>query len=170
MATGGRLDSPGFAAIATGVLEVGHPLELRSPRALSLEDYGRVRALVRLHGQPLGFVDLDLGAGCDRKALAAQVWAALRREIDEHLLADRLPRARTLAATGLPGPARPLCRERRALLLADAPFASVVVATHERPESLGVCLQALEALEYPAYEVVVVDNAPLTDGTARVVA
>src|SRR5207245_2106905 len=137
----------------------------------SLDDYRRVRALVRLHGRPLGLVDLDLAPGArDGDALANQIWAALRHEIADHLRRDGLPSAEALGSQGLPGPALPACRQRRARLLADAPFASVVVATHERPESLRVCLGALQALEYPALEVIVVDNAPQTDGTARLVA
>jgi len=43
---------------------------------------------------------------------------------------------------------------------------SVVVCTRDRPESLGRCLEALGRLDYPDYEVVVVDNAS-RDATTR---
>jgi glycosyltransferase involved in cell wall biosynthesis len=52
---------------------------------------------------------------------------------------------------------------------ADAPLISVVVATRERARSLAVCLDSLARLDYPDYEIVVVDNDPVTDATALLV-
>lgn len=52
---------------------------------------------------------------------------------------------------------------------ASLPPVSVVVCTHERPGMLADALQSLQRLDYPDYEVVVVDNAPRTDGTRRIV-
>ncbi|MCG7634830.1 glycosyltransferase [Gordonia McavH-238-E] len=52
---------------------------------------------------------------------------------------------------------------------ASLPPISVVVCTHERPGMLADALQSLQRLDYPDYEVVVVDNAPRTDGTRQVV-
>jgi O-antigen biosynthesis protein len=43
---------------------------------------------------------------------------------------------------------------------ADAPACSIVVCTRNRPDALHRCLQALEQLAYPSFDVVVVDNAP----------
>jgi GT2 family glycosyltransferase len=50
------------------------------------------------------------------------------------------------------------------------PRASVVVATRDRSASLLRCLDSLLALDYPDYEVVVVDNAPATSATQRLIA
>lgn len=50
------------------------------------------------------------------------------------------------------------------------PPISVVVGTRERPGDLRRCLEALQKLDYPDYEVVVVDNASRNDATAQVVA
>jgi cellulose synthase/poly-beta-1,6-N-acetylglucosamine synthase-like glycosyltransferase len=47
---------------------------------------------------------------------------------------------------------------------------SVIVPTRDRPELVRTCLAALTALAYPDYEVLVVDNAPSSEATARVVA
>jgi len=47
---------------------------------------------------------------------------------------------------------------------------SVVVCTRDRADQLADCLRALLALDYPDYEVVVVDNASRSDDTARLVA
>lgn len=50
------------------------------------------------------------------------------------------------------------------------PAMSVVVCTRERPAMLREALGSLVALDYPDFEVIVVDNAPLTTGTAEVAA
>jgi len=50
----------------------------------------------------------------------------------------------------------------------EEPFVSVVVPTRNRAPSLARTLAALSALDYPSYEVVVVDNAS-TDHTAEVI-
>jgi glycosyltransferase involved in cell wall biosynthesis len=47
--------------------------------------------------------------------------------------------------------------------------ATVVVATRERPTALGRCLNSLLELDYPEYEIVVVDNAPSTSATRELV-
>ncbi|MCV7434054.1 glycosyltransferase [Mycolicibacterium bacteremicum] len=50
------------------------------------------------------------------------------------------------------------------------PPISVVLCTRERPEDLAGALASLSTLDYPDFEIIVVDNAPVTDATARVVA
>lgn len=47
---------------------------------------------------------------------------------------------------------------------------TVVVCTRDRAASLARCLASLARLDHASYEVVVVDNAPRDDATARVVA
>ena len=59
--------------------------------------------------------------------------------------------------------------KEREQLLSNAPFVSVVIPTHDRPEALAACLNSLLSLRYPHYEIIVVDNAPGTDATARLV-
>ena len=51
----------------------------------------------------------------------------------------------------------------------NTPGVSVIVCTRDRVDDLADCLKALSLLEYPAYEVVVVDNAPTSDATQRLV-
>lgn len=48
------------------------------------------------------------------------------------------------------------------------PSMSVVVCTREHPDVLERQLHSLMRLDYPDYEVIVVDNAPRTTGTRRV--
>jgi cellulose synthase/poly-beta-1,6-N-acetylglucosamine synthase-like glycosyltransferase len=51
--------------------------------------------------------------------------------------------------------------------LKQPPSASVVVCTRNRAESLARCLGALRRLDYPRYEVLVVDNSPGDDNVRR---
>ncbi|HEX5505872.1 MAG TPA: glycosyltransferase [Thermomicrobiales bacterium] len=128
--------------------------------------YGRALALARLHGAPLGLVELALGEdGLCAAAVARRIWAALGAEIAAHLRADGLPPVDGLPPAGLGDGGSPCCLAERARALAAAPLMSVVIATRDRPDQLDACLRALLAVEHPAYEVVVVDNAPRTDGT-----
>lgn len=53
--------------------------------------------------------------------------------------------------------------------LTDTPPISVVLCTRDRPDDLSGALMSLAQLDYPEFEVVVVDNAPTTDATDRVV-
>jgi cellulose synthase/poly-beta-1,6-N-acetylglucosamine synthase-like glycosyltransferase len=50
-----------------------------------------------------------------------------------------------------------------------APRCTVVVPTRDRPSELDRCLKAVTSLDYPSFDVLVVDNAP-SDGQAREVA
>jgi glycosyltransferase involved in cell wall biosynthesis len=113
----------------------------REPQAL---------VLVRLHDVPIGTIVVSAPAGkVDAASCAAAAWASLGTPLRSHLAADGLPD-------------RPPA--------AEAPLISVVVATRERPGSLAACLDSLARMDYPDYEVVVVDNDPVTGATAALMA
>jgi glycosyltransferase involved in cell wall biosynthesis len=57
-----------------------------------------------------------------------------------------------------------------ATTIAPLPPFTVVVCTRDRTESLARCLASLRDLEYDAFEIVVVDNAPTSLRTAELVA
>lgn len=98
-----------------------------------------------VEGTPVGTVRLPgpgLGAG---RGLAR---AALLRHADEARERWRLERS-LRGRMGLPEPRR-----------GSLPTVSVVVCTHGRPASLARLLDALQALDPPPHEVVIVDNAP----------
>ncbi|HSD84862.1 MAG TPA: glycosyltransferase, partial [Anaerolineae bacterium] len=61
----------------------------------------------------------------------------------------------------------PCCLQERTASLKAAPFVSIIVATHDRPIELAAALQSLLALDYPHYEIIIVDNAPSTNATAQ---
>jgi hypothetical protein len=129
--------------------------------------YQRARCLVRLHTQPLGLVDFTFDTDeLSPDKYASHIWQAVGEQINAHLREDGLPEVTMLDAAGLPGLHTPRCLEERAAFLQRAPFASVIISTRDRPDCLTRCLRALLALEYPSYEVIVVDNAPSTNSTA----
>jgi glycosyltransferase involved in cell wall biosynthesis len=106
-----------------------------------------VRVLVRRSGRPLGWLTIEepeptVESDCIRRALLDHA-AAL---VAQSELAARAPDG---AAT---------------------PPISVVVCTRDRPALLQQCLASLALIDYPQFEVIVVDNASATDETARVAA
>ncbi|MER5966949.1 glycosyltransferase [Streptomyces sp. NPDC002057] len=157
---------------------------------------GDVYALVRLRGRPAATVVGAYAEGEDpaevlaalarprlaeagtprtaAERLAADRTAAERAEA-ERLAADRTAAERAeaerltpehTAAADRPASGRP---EDRAGARPAPPRASVVVATRERPEQLARALDSLLAQDHPDFELVVVDNAPVTDDTHALV-
>ncbi len=103
------------------------------------------------------------------ETLAHSIWQTLGEQVNAHLLHDGLAPISELKAQGISTSATPDCLEEREHFLACAPFASVVVATRNRPELLQRCLNALLALCYPHYEIIVVDNTPSNSATADLI-
>ena len=164
-------EAPDFEPALTLEVEIGQPLpDVSAFDVGTSQRYQRAVSLVRLHTQPLGVVELRLDEnGLTAKDYARQIWHALGSKITEHLRQDELPQISMLEAVGLPSAGTPTCLRERAMLLTTAPFVSVVVATHDRPESLAACLGSLLSLDYPNYEIIVVDSAPNTSATADLI-
>ena len=98
-----------------------------------------------------------------RGAVVGQAWLPV---LDGHLSLSRLqaslpnvawPVWQQLVNSG-PHPQRPL------------PSASIIVCTHDRPAELARCLQSLRQRTPDDHEVIIVDNCPSDDRTARLVA
>jgi O-antigen biosynthesis protein len=137
--------------------ELGEPPPDVPDRARDGRPYRVAAVLVRLHGTPLGCVEVPLTHGrLDRGALDRAVATTLGDAIAAHLRDD--------SGHSRPAPARPLCIERHERFLERPPRATVVVATRDGERTLAGCLDSLLALDYPRYEIVVVDNA--SAGTA----
>ncbi|MCL5256797.1 MAG: glycosyltransferase [Chloroflexi bacterium] len=152
-------------------VELSQPLQaIASLDERTGRSYERVSVLVRLHTLPIGTIDLDITEGLlpvDR--LCAEIWRALHEEINSHLLQDGLAAASSLSDGGLPVSSCPACGMEREELLKNAPLISVAIATRDRPDTLPKTLDSLLALNYPNYEIIVVDNAPKTSATADLV-
>lgn len=112
----------------------------RPPQTLGgLEGFVAVEALVRRRGAPVAWVRLPVVNGsCSVDTIGAML-AGLREETD------------VAAVAPAPG--------------AAWPSVTVAICTRDRTEDLSRCLDSLARLEHPAHEVLVVDNAPATDGT-----
>jgi glycosyltransferase involved in cell wall biosynthesis len=145
-------------------LELSEPL----PR-LGAEGWNRAHVLVRLHGHPLGALDVDMSHGnLSPEALKRLIDDELRERVVEHLAMDGIQDADQDPAAHQ-DPAAPSAPRRCLQRLeppSPAPLASVVVATRNRSDLLATCLRSLLNVSYPQLEVVVVDNAP-SDGSTR---
>lgn len=124
--------------------EVSEPLpNIPAVNPLTGKRYERAISLVRLNHQPIGVLELELGEdGLSSEAYTQQVWQQLGDEIE---------------------------RQRHETPESDPevwPPISVIIATHNRLSTLSVCMRSLIALDYPNYEIIVVDNAPRDEQTA----
>jgi glycosyltransferase involved in cell wall biosynthesis len=148
-------------------VEIGDPLPAIEPcEAEPGHVYERALALVRLHTRPLGLIHLPLEQGSlSAEQYAYAIWQSLSEEIRAHQREDGLPVPDALPASGLPSAETPACVRAREAVLANAPFVSIVVATHDRPATLATCVSSLLALEYPQFEIIVIDNAPSSNST-----
>ena len=161
--------APGFKSAQMCEVELSEALPEISPVAVH-HGYQRMLVLVRLHGQPLGMMELKAPTeGMSADDLALHIWRAYADEIQEHLRQDGQPLAERLSAAGIPPKTVVPCEEHYQTLLADAPFVSVVVATRDRAPSLALTLDSLLAMDYPNFEILVVDNKPATEATARLI-
>jgi O-antigen biosynthesis protein len=160
----GSADGPGGppdGPLVCGELELAAPPRVTLPGAdapETLARYDHARLLVRVHGEPVGYVHVPLAGGVlDPAAARAAALDTLADRIGAHLRADGL----ALPALGRPAGAQPACQAPPT----PAPPVTVVVCTRDRPEMISRCLAGLAALTYRPLEIVVVDNAPPDDAT-----
>ncbi|MEU0385241.1 glycosyltransferase [Streptomyces chartreusis] len=144
-ATGPCLLAPGDAPIRIVDIDLAEPGRFHPPGSrVGIHPQGRVLALVRRGGHPVGMV-VSSGPG------PAELWQTLAdatlRELDVH---------RAPPAAGRTG---------------DTPDISVVVPTHNRCDLLRQCLDSLLRMEYPRsrFEITVVDNAPADTAAEQLV-
>jgi GT2 family glycosyltransferase len=158
------------APVTVAEIELDEPVTVTHLSVATPGENGRAPlalVLVRLHAIPVGTVVVDAPAGeVDATPCVEAAWSCFGTTLRSHLAADGLPS--DLPIRRQAGADVPQCQ--RDSLAADAPLISVVVATRERARSLAACLDSLADLDYPDYEVVIVDNAPVTSATAALVA
>lgn len=163
-------DDPAFQPVQLVEVELSAPLPGISP-VNNGRHYKQARVLVRAYTYPIGHLNVQLRQdGLDAASLAAQIWQTLHQALNDFLTQNGLPAIKHLDASGLPPvAATPLFKQERTQIMKDAPFVSVVVCTRDRTEQLRIALDSLLELEYPNYEIIVVDNAPKTQATAELV-
>lgn len=155
-----------FAPVQLEDIEIGAKLpELKPGTGASGAAYGSAFCTVRLHGHPLGVVEVDLPPqGLAPAILAGKIEAALAASIDAHLEADGIPR-QPLGPDGIPVPETPACVTIVDDFLTRAPFVSVVIPTRDRPALAVEAIESVLGSHYPAdrYEVILVDNRPIEE-------
>ncbi len=151
-------------------IEIGRPLAGFE----QMEAYSAVRAVALLHGVPVAVVQVPVREG---GVAASALVASLATEHAPTLTRDLLRRWLSRPAD-ITAPTWDVIEAGGdvAVLAAipDAPdpplpTATVAVCTRDRPDDLTRCLTALAVLDYPEYEVLVVDNAPRTNATEHLV-
>lgn len=164
-------DAPrGFVPTLLTELELSEPRQDAEAIVVSNGAFGRARVLLRLHGEPLGLVDVPLVPGRETtEALDAAIDGGLAERISRHLARDGMTADPPYRIGALPAVDRPPCIEARATGL-ETPSVSVVVPTIDRPDALRRSLSGLRSQDYPAVEILVVDNAPTSSGADAVVA
>jgi cellulose synthase/poly-beta-1,6-N-acetylglucosamine synthase-like glycosyltransferase len=133
--------------MATKLIELELAEKLRPIK--EMEGYAGVHILVRYGGKPLGWIYLN---SLQEPSVSVEL---LRKSITEQMGWNLVPER--LGEVVVPKP-----EDRMPL-----PPISVVVCTRDRANQLQRCLNALTAMDYPNYEIIVVDNAPANDLTFR---
>lgn len=118
---------------------------------------GELDRLVPMH-------DLQVGAGYRAARLLVTVAGTPQGQVTVPLHEGRATSAALAAAVAPLGPPAAV----RGAPTSSEPI-TVVIATRNRSESLGRCLRSVLASDHPALQVVVVDNDPDDDSSARIV-
>jgi hypothetical protein len=159
----GHLQDDVHSPILVGDLDLDRPL----PDLVADGRHGSARLLVRVHSLPVGEVVVPLARDVPADLLASAVREQLGDALADHLRADGLPATTSVGRFGLPAAALPACFDPRR---ADPPPITVAIATRDRTDRLMRCLASLERVHHTGLDVVVVDNAPSSNATAKALA
>lgn len=167
----GRL-AVGFWPAAMVDVEVSTPLQPLAQQTPGGELIAEARVLVRVFDEPVGLVRVPLnGAPVPSDRLAELI----RMQCGE-VVADRVRRAGGDVRSALGGLGagerlhlQPDFLADHARWSRDGPQITVVICTRDRALEVSRALESLRRQSYPAFRVVVCDNAPRDDSTRRVV-
>ncbi len=119
-------------------------------------------AVVRMHGRPIGQVEVDTSDSWTLETIADRVrreaWTQLRAEIDAHLRNDGITGVEDLA--GLVAAAELPCAGTLPADWESGPRVSVVITTMNNEEVCARTIRHVLASSYRNFEVLVVDNRP----------
>ncbi len=145
-------------------IELSQPI----PTFEGLETYIGLQGLVRLHGVPLGYVKAPISLGrCTAQTLSKLILeqhsqAIICQMLQQDLASRKHPQDLQLEnLIDLP----PLgCNGELQL-----PLVTVTVCTRDRPDDIAICLDAINQLDYPHLDILVIDNAPATEATKQII-
>ncbi len=142
-------------------LELARPIgDQMSAWAVGPDDLA-ASVLVRLHGEPLGMLEVPDLRAVSAAQVASHVRAGFAGRVERPLAVDgRLGGVR--AAGRDQG-----CPQAVSTRVAQLPPASVVVPTCAGREELVRSVRSVLDVDYPSFEVLVVDNRPGTSGAAE---
>lgn len=168
---GGRLKSksrPQYAkTIFSGEYELTGPFNLPlQPITADGRKYDEANLLVRIGGEPVGFVTVSIETeplewARVLSAIELDLGIAVRRELER----QRLPPLRSLGSSR----ADKIPREGWNFGEWASESVTVVICTRNRAEALRACLESLRLLEHEPLEFVIVDNAPADAHTRELV-
>ena len=160
-------DAAPVRPVWSGELELSSPvIRTEIPLTPSGVPFDEARLLIRVLGEPLGFVQTPLSSG---KLNLEQALDAIDQDLGELV-------ERQLAMNGLPPltalidePHSGVTRAANWITKSDRALVTVIVCTRNRAHGLRRCLQSLQRLRYPNLEFLVVDNAPADNSTMELV-
>lgn len=132
----------------------------------NLGNYDSLQGLVRLHNTPIGYIKVPVVNGCcTATTLSKAILEKHSKAIVHHLLYDGLATrhpSKKFSITDLLAIQHPVYN-------GPLPLVTVAVCTRDRTADLARCLDSLNHIDYPTLDILVVDNAPLSDSTEGLV-
>jgi len=123
--------------------------------------YRNIQALIRLHNQPLGIIELDVSSSrITDSELSKQIRFSFGNQIREHLLQDGISESEFFEGQDPQNLSTQHCQLNHSLKPNEEPYITILVATRDRPDSLAKSLRTILELKYSNFDVVVIDNAP----------
>ena len=163
-----QLTSAHDKAILSGEFELTDRTEQLPPRPMTTagRPYDEARLLVRIGGEPIGFVTVSLGAVTLSRVA---ILHAIRRELDAAVKAE-VTRQELVGANPINGAGIADISWQELGMEQQQPISvSVVVCTRNRASALPGCLESLKTLRHEALEFIMVDNAPADGSTHELV-
>ncbi|BBO79847.1 hypothetical protein DSCO28_04130 [Desulfosarcina ovata subsp. sediminis] len=137
------------------------------PRTIeNLDRYIAVKILTRLHGIPIGWVRLPV---IDNRVEAVVIRKTILEKFKWKITKHSLQSALSNTSVSNIDSVEALFSYATSPSIKKTPLISVAVCSRDRAEDLEKCLGSLIRLEYSNLELLVVDNAPSNESTARLV-
>lgn len=143
-------------------------IELSKPlrKIEGLEGYMRLQGLVRLHGVPIGYIQVPITNGyCKAETISKAILEQHSGKIIQTLLQNGLAASSKTDRLRL----EDLYDLPPTNYIGELPLVTVAVCTRDRASDLALCLDAIIKLDYSKLDILVIDNAPTTEATKELV-